>query len=355
MEYTIAPSDRKLINIINEELGFNPAEITRNNLNEIREPLIKKSLSKKLIGAAPRHIESETFIIPVPDGAITGYLFRNRKRHTMSDLTPLVIFFHGGGWTLGNMELYNRFCARLSASIGAPVLSVDYRLAPQNKFPTAVEDCYASLLWSAAGCRYWKVDPDSIYLVGECAGGNLAAVVSRLARDRKGPEIAGQVLLSPITDGRMRTPSYEKFRNSPTLNTHQMAFFIEQYANEPKDILNPDFSPMQGIDQSRLPETLIIGAGIDPLRDDGLLYSKLLKEADTPVQFLEAPQSVHGFPLYPKLTGYDEAHCAIRQFITGNRNAGQVEWLSSKEYKRSIKRKQREIRKNRSRIEIKVN
>jgi acetyl esterase len=341
--YDFSPAMRNLIKNINKETSFNPAEVTPERIEELNGSIPLRSKYKRLLGKYPRNIEDETFIIPVKDGVITGYYFRSRGRSEMSDMTPLIVFFHGGGWIFGNMALYNNFCARLADQLHAPVLSVDYRLAPKHKFPTAVEDCYATLLWAAAGCRYWKVDPDRIYIVGDCAGANLAAVVSRLARDRKGPSIAGQILVCPITDGRMRTDSYENYKDSPTLTDKQMAYYISQYANEPKDTLNPNFSPLLGLDQSRLPETLIITAEYDPLQDDGRLYEEQLRQADTPVKLLEVKKTFHGFIRYPKATGTEESLCALSQFING-RPVSQVALQKKKAYENAQKHEMKELK-----------
>ena len=338
--YGLSSAMWKLVEKVRKGNYFDPATATVEQIQLLNNTPLNKRY-KKLLGKYPRGIESETFIIPVDGGAITGYFFRSRSHREVSDVTPLVVFFHGGGWVFGNMDLYNIFCARLADRLQASVLSVDYRLAPAHKFPIAIEDCYNTLLWAAAGSRYWKVDPDQIFLMGDCAGGNLAAVVSRLARDRKGPAIAGQILVCPITDGRMRTPSYETCKDSPTLTAKQMAFYINQYANEPKDILNPNFSPMLGLDQSRLPETLVITAEYDPLKDDGALYAKQLQANDTPAKCLEAKKTFHGFLCYPKADGAEEALCAISQFVSG-RPVAQVALISTCAYRAQLRREQRE-------------
>lgn len=353
VNYELSPAMKRLAETIRKETLFDPATVTKERIDELNGASKLSKKLRKILGKYPRGIENETFIIPVGgEAAITGYLFRNHDHREVSDVTPLVLYFHGGGWIIGNMALYNNFCARLAAETGATVLSVDYRLAPAQKFPCAVEDCYATLLWAKAGCRYWKTDPDQIFLVGDCAGGNLAAVVSRLARDRKGPAIAGQVLICPITDGRMRTESYETYKDSPTLTSKQMAYYINQYANEPKDTLNPNFSPMLGVDQSRLPETLIITAEYDPLKDDGALYAKQLQANDTPAKCLEVKRSFHGFFPYPKATGSEEVMCAIGQFLSG-RPVGQVELQTRKAYRAEQKAEQKEAqKKNKNHIAV---
>ncbi|NMA23222.1 MAG: alpha/beta hydrolase [Spirochaetales bacterium] len=342
--YDLSSRMKRLIKLVNLVARTDVEGLSLSRIEEINDISIPNNLIvRRLLGKSAKGITSKTFIIPVHGGMISGYLFEQQRSKEISDLTPLIIYYHGGGWIWGNMDLYNFICAHLASITGAAVLSVDYRLAPKHKFPTAVEDCYDTLVWAAAGCRYWKTDPDQIYLVGDSAGGNLAAVVSRLSRDRKGPPIAGQVLIYPVTDGRMRTESHERFKDSPTLTDKQMAFFVNNYMREPKDILNPLFSPLLGKDHSRLPETLIIGAEYDPLRDDGLLYAEALLSADTPTKYLEVKKSVHGFFLYPKATGTEEVESAIIQFI-GGRPVEQVALISRKEWAKAQKQELRKLK-----------
>lgn len=302
-------------------------------------------ITRKLLAKPTGHVDIKTFIIPVSHGAVTAYHFEPRNNwKDVIGVAPLIVFFHGGGWMMGNMDLYNFFCARLASETQAIVLSVDYRLAPKYKFPTAVEDCYATLEWAAEGARYWKADVDRIFVAGDSAGGNLAAVVSRLARDRKGPALAGQILLYPVTDGRMRTDSYTQYEDSPSLTRKEMAFYIQNYQREPKDILNPSFSPLLANDLSRLPPALVIGAQYDPLRDDGLLYAQALVQADTPARYLEVAHTVHGFINYPKATGALETESAIKQFVDG-RPLEAIELITQKELRRNARKELRLARK----------
>ena len=207
------------------------------------------------------------------------------------------------------------------------VLAIDFRLAPQFKFPIPLEDCYEAFIWAAQGARYWKVDPDKIYVMGNCAGGNLAASVSRLARDRKGPKIAGQILFSPVADGRMRTESFEKYKDCPTLTQKAMTFYIQNYSREPKDILDPLFSPLLAKDHSRLPETLIICGEYDPLLDDSQLYAQALSSADSTAKCLVCKGMIHSFIDFPDLEAWKDSMYAVATFIGGRAVSG-IELLS---------------------------
>ncbi len=287
----------------------------------------KQSVFKSLYRPKTKNIISRTFIIPVTDGAVTGYLFEKVKDKAISGQNSLIIFFHDGGWMLGNMRKCNAVCSNICYATGASVLAIDFRLAPQFKFPIPLEDCYEAFIWAAQGARYWKVDPDKIYVMGNCAGGNLAASVSRLARDRKGPKIAGQILFSPVADGRMRTESFEKYKDCPTLTQKAMTFYIQNYSREPKDILDPLFSPLLAKDHSRLPETLIICGEYDPLLDDSQLYAQALSSADSTAKCLVCKGMIHSFIDFPDLEAWKDSMYAVATFIGGRAVSG-IELLS---------------------------
>ena len=302
-----------------------------------RRSLLDNPQYRKISHKEDRNVYSKTFIIPVEDGQVTGYFFEKPAIRTGAGLKSLIVFFHSGGWMLGNMDKHILFCNHICSVTGASVLSVDYRLSPAFRFPTALHDCYATLEWASRGARYWGIDPDRIYLMGDCAGGNLAIGVSRLSRDQKGPRIAGQILFCPVTDCRMRTKSYEEFADGPVLSAKTMNFFIKNYQREPKDILDPEFSPMLSKDLSRLPPTLIITADHDVLCDDGRIFAQALEEADTPVKLLQARDTFHGFYHYPKATGTSEVDNALRLFFRG-RSLKNIELLTNAQM-----RKQKDI------------
>lgn len=336
-EYVLDGKMKKILRMRKKLTIGDVTAASADDIDSYNRSEFKQSLFRKLYRPITGNIINRTFIIPVNSVVISGYLFEKLKNKSISGQNSLIIFFHDGGWMLGNMRKCSAVCSNICNTTGASVLAIDYRLAPAFKFPTPLEDCYSAFLWAAQGARYWKVDPDKIYLMGNCAGGNLAAGVSRLARDRKGPKIAGLILFSPVTDGRMRTESHEKFKDCPTLSSKSMAYYIQNYSREPKDILDPLFSPLLAKDHSRLPATLIISGEYDPLLDDSMLYAKALSSADTPAKCLACRGMLHSFIDFPNLDSWKDSMYAVSTFIGGKALSG-IEILSNKERKKLEKR-----------------
>lgn len=283
----------------------------------------------------------ESYIIPVKDGAITGYLFR--KKFGSSPLSnSLIIYLHDGGWMLGNMGSCRAFCSNICNKLGCAVLAIDYRLAPDFKFPTAIEDCYGAYMWAYQGTRYWKIDPAQIYIMGICTGGNLAIALSRLIRDRKSPKPAGLILDDPLTDCRLRTHSLEKRKYNPVVTTKQLMFYVKNYQREPKDILDPLFSPMIAVDNSRLPQTLIFSSEYSPLSDDAKMYNEVLNAADTPSKLIKIEDRFHGFVKFPKSERWEDEMLAIGSLLNG-KAAQNIELLTRAERERLKRTKPRLI------------
>lgn len=317
MNYKLTRRDKKFIFGLSKYFALNPDEIDPDKINEENNTPVQRKLAKKYLLKSSDNITVQTFVIPVSNGAVTGYLFTNRRVSELTGLGSLIVYFHGGGWVYGNMDFYSIYLKHLAEETESNILLVDYHLAPKFKFPTAIEDCYDAFIWASGGAKYWKVDPDRIYLAGDGAGANLAAVAAILARDRKGPQIAGQILLYPIVDCRLRTNSMMEHKDSPTLNSKMLTYYVMSYAREPKDILSPMFSPLLSQDLTRLPSALIIAAEFDPLADDAMLYEKALTEAGSKAKLLVVEKAFNGFMPFKHALGRMEAEGAIWQFTSG--------------------------------------
>ena len=333
-KYPLSRKMQKIVSLSNTFTERDVEKLTPEAINNLNKKSIPNSrFVRKLFNKPAPHISKTTYVIPVTGGVITGHFYSSSADLAMTSLKPLIIYMHGGGWVFGNMDLYGLYCSHIAAVTNSSVLLLDYRLAPQYKFPTAIEDCYDAYLWALQGVRYWKVDPDRLFLMGDSAGGSLAAGVSLLARDRKVPIPTGQILICPVTDGRLRTESFQKYADSPTLTDRMMKFYISCYQREPKDILSPLFSPLLASDLSRLPDTLVIGAEFDPLKDDGKLFALALEAAGSQAKYIEIANTVHGFIHYPRATGAEETDCMIRQFTSG-RPIDKIQALTETELKR---------------------
>nr|WP_255575640.1 alpha/beta hydrolase [Caproiciproducens faecalis] len=238
----------------------------------------------------------------------------------------LLIFFHGGGWVAGNVDGYNRICANMANMTGSTVVSVDYRLAPEYRFPAAPEDCYRVAREIFLHTDYLKVPTEKITLIGDSAGGNLAAAVSLMARDRGEFLPERQILIYPSTysDHTQKSP-YASVRSNGTkylLTSKRIHDYLELYKASDEDLQNPYFAPLASKDFSRQPRTLILTAEYDPLRDEAEDYGLRLKEAGNLVEVHRIPGALHGFfSLPPVFSQVREAYRLILEFLNDGRKA----------------------------------
>ncbi len=214
---------------------------------------------------------------------------------------PLIVYFHGGGWVQGNLETHDNTCRRLAKHNNAVVVAVDYRLAPENPFPIPGEDCYTATCWAVEHARSMGADSNKLIVMGDSAGGNMAAVVALMARDKNGPPIALQVLIYPTLDATLSMPSIHKLGKGYLLTEAMMHWYRDHYCGNEPDKQQPYLSPVFAPDLKNLPPALIITAEFDPLKDDGELYAKRLKEAGNKLFFSEYQGMVHAFFAMPKL------------------------------------------------------
>lgn len=212
---------------------------------------------------------------------------------------PVLVFFHGGGWVTGNIDSYTGVCAEMSRQTNRVVVSVDYRLAPEHKFPAAPEDCYAVTREIFMDLELFGTTQQEITLIGDSAGGNLAAAVSLMARDRGEFLPSKQILIYPATGNDHTDASpFASVRENGTdylLTSKRVRDYMELYRSSPADLQNPYFSPLMETDFSRQPDTLIITAEYCPLRDEGEFYGEKLREAGNHVEVYRMPDALHGY------------------------------------------------------------
>lgn len=232
----------------------------------------------------------------------------------------VIMYIHGGGWVSGDIGSYSRTCRNLAHFSGRPVIAVDYRRAPEHKFPAAVEDCYNSALALLRGESLFRVAEDKLVLIGDSAGGNIAAAVSLMAADLGGFRVRRQVLIYPSTnnDHSERSPFESICANGSDylLTSKKLRDYMALYARNRRDYTNPYFAPLLAKNLTGQPRTLVITAQYDPLRDEGEAYAERLRDAGCEVENYRIPDALHGFFTLPaKFSQVKVAHNLIRNFL----------------------------------------
>ena len=228
---------------------------------------------------------------PGPAGAIPVRVYTPRGEGPF----PVTVYYHGGGWVVGNIESHDGFCRHLTNRCETIVASVDYRLAPEHRFPAAIDDCDAATQWVAREASNWKGDPERFVVAGDSAGGNLAAAVALRARGRDSPRIRLQVLLYPITAANFDTPSYIDNATGYNLTRAGMQWFWDHYVPDVSQRDHPDVSPLCAEDFDGLAPAYVMTAEYDPLRDEAEEYARKLERGGVPVKLERWDGMIHGF------------------------------------------------------------
>jgi acetyl esterase len=265
-------------------------------------------LLKKIGGIFEKVDRTRDLSLPGPAGPIPARLYLPGKER----MYPLLVLFHGGGWVTGDLDTVDNLARFICKRGGFAVLSADYRLAPEHPFPAAVEDAFTATAWTVEHAAELSGDPQRVLVGGDSAGGNLAAVVTQMARDKGVPKLAGQVLFYAATNAAsLDTPSYKEFgETSLGLTRRDVEWYLDQYTPDPKDRLEARVSPLLAKDLHGLPPTLVVTAEFDVLRDEGEAYAHRLEEAGVPVKLIRCNGMIHGFlsmaGLIRRATGYFE-------------------------------------------------
>jgi acetyl esterase/lipase len=252
--------------------------------------------------------------IPGPHAPIGVRIYTPDARAPM----PVLVYFHGGGWVLGSLETHDFVCRSLAAASGCLTVSVDYRLAPEHKFPAAPEDCFAATRWVAANAAHFGGDPNRIAVGGDSAGGNLATVVALMARDRGGPRLRFQLLFYPAISAADDTPSQREFADDGfLLSRADMEWFWGHYLDSPADARNPHACPNRASSLAGLPPALVQTASHDPLRDEGEAYAEQMRRAGVKVKCTRYEGVTHAFANFADMLdkgrqGVEEAAAALR-------------------------------------------
>ncbi|BBX27807.1 alpha/beta hydrolase [Mycolicibacterium alvei] len=243
--------------------------------------------------------------VPIDNGSIDVRVYRPDAAGPL----PLLVYAHGGGFVFCDLDSHDGLCRNLANLIPAVVVSVAYRLAPEHRWPTAAEDFYAAICWAAEHALEFGADPARIAVGGDSAGGNLAAVTTLIARDRGGPDLAAQLLLYPVIAADFDTDSYRLFGRGFYNPRPALQWYWDQYVPQFGDRQSPYASPLHG-DLGGLPPAVVVLAGHDPLRDEGIAYADALEAAGVPITRCAFDGGIHGFMTMPML---DIAHQARRQ------------------------------------------
>jgi len=281
------PIDPELAAVVDAANRVPPTAPTRETVGALRELSLAGALA---YGAGPELRSVGNRTVPGPRGDVPVRVYVPH-----GEPTGVLVFFHGSGFVIYDLDSHDKECRLLARDAGVVVVSVDYALAPAHPFPAAIDDCLAATRWAWAHRDELEVAGRPLAVGGDSAGGNLAAVVSALFRDDPDVTITGQMLVYPVTDLAHESPSYAENGDGYLLSAMVMRFFIECYTPDAQDRLDPRVSPLLADDFTGLPPTLVVTAEYDPLRDEGEAYARALESAGVDVTQVRYDGAVHGF------------------------------------------------------------
>ena len=266
--------------------------------------------ARVVMNPEPPALESnKPLSIPAPHGAIPARIYTPKTLRKNDGLAPCLVFFHGGGWVIGDLDTHEVVCQKLCNLSGCALVAVDYRMGPEHRFPAAVDDALAAARWVHGNAATLQVDPSRLAVGGDSAGGNLAAAVALAGGDEGELPIAFQLLIYPATDQRRGAPSHTSNGQGYLLTRDTMAYFHDHYIDDPRHDLDWRASPLLHSDLSGLPPALVLTAGFDPLRDEGMAYAEALTAAGNRAACVCFERQIHGFITMGKVL--DEADTAI--------------------------------------------
>ena len=262
------------------------------------------AMLRDLVGPGPDVDKSYDVQLPTAD----GHDFTVRVLIPAGEIRALVVYYHGGGWVIGNVDEYDTLARTLANELHAALVNVDYRLAPEHRYPAAADDAWNALQWASEQMTEIAGGPVPLVVIGDSAGGNLAAVVAQKARDAGGPELAVQVLIYPVTDADLDNATYSDPENQLMLTRDSMIWFWDHYAPDQASRLHQDACPLQAADLTGLAPAIVLTAEHDVLRGEGEAYADRLRQAGVPVEHRRFAGQMHGFfPMVNLLPGSADA------------------------------------------------
>ena len=280
-------------------------------------PEARRAYRESRLALAPPPVavqETRDFSMAGRGGAIAARYYRPLGTKT-GEALPAVVYFHGGGWTCGDLDTHDSVCRGIATHGYCAVVAVDYRMGPEHRFPAAVEDALAAVQWLAANANAFGVDPARLVVAGESAGGNIAAVAAIALRD-SALHLAMQVLVYPVTDQAAETDSLRRFAQGYSLTRELLRWYQSNYLRDERDRADWRASPLRAKDHSRLAPAYVITAGFDPLLDEGKAYAECLAQAGVEVTYECFEGQIHGFlPMAGAIAAAHHAHYRIGQML----------------------------------------